>query len=188
MGLYEDALGEFRICLDSEPRRFDSLYLMGICARDLSRLDESVNYFEQALATAGISGERLVGVYFDLSFAQEGIGEIERAIASVQKVLEVDAEFPGAQDRLAELEAGGASSPSLGEPGEVYESFDDLFEDDDEDGDVEMAQAVPTEAFESFDDVIEDAERVIESEQETSDPEADTKSAKKPGRKKISFV
>ena len=37
MGLFEDALGEFRVCLDSKARRFDSLHLMGVlCARSLA--------------------------------------------------------------------------------------------------------------------------------------------------------
>jgi len=192
MGLYEDAIGEFRICLDSESRRFDSLHLMGICARDLSRFEDSVNYFEQALATAEILEERLVGVYFELSFAQEGLGDVGRATASVRKVLEIDADFPAARERLATLEAGSSSSPVLDEPNTEYESFDELFEDDDDDagGDVAMVEAVPTETFESFEDVIADAERAIEAEESASGEGSggETGSAKKPVRKKISFV
>ena len=38
MGLFEDAIGEFKICLEAPGRRFDSLYLMGLCARDLTAL------------------------------------------------------------------------------------------------------------------------------------------------------
>ncbi len=189
MGLYEDAIGEFRICLDSAARRFDSLYLMGICARELSRFDDSVNYFEQALALPDIPVLRLAGVYFDLSIAQEGIGEIERACVSVRRVVEIDAGFPGAEERRAALEAGGAASPKLGEPGEVFESFDDLFDDDDDEGgDVAMVEAVPAETFESFDDVIEEAEAALEPDEAPPDPKADSHSARKTGRKRISFV
>ena len=201
MGLYEDAIGEFRVCLDSPARRFDSLYLMGICTRELSRFDDSVNHFEQALALPDIPAERLSGVYFDLSIAQEGIGEIERACASVQKVIQIAPDFPGASERLASLEAGRTTSPKLGEPGEGFESFDDLFGDDDDDdegGDLAMAEAVPAEAFESFGDLIEDAEAVFESEEAPPDsdsdpdpepdPNANSQSARKSGRKRISFV
>ena len=187
MELYEDAIGEFRVCLDSPTRRFDSLYLMGICARELSCFDDSVNHFEQALALPDIPVERLAGVYFDLSIAQEGIGEVERAHASVQKVIEIDSSFPGASERLASLEAAGTTSPKLAEPSDGFESFDELFEDD-EDGDVAMVEAVPAEAFESVDEVTEDAEAVLEHEETASDPDADSKSAKKTGRKRISFV
>jgi tetratricopeptide (TPR) repeat protein len=194
MELYEDAIGEFRFCLDSEARRFDSLYLMGICTRELSRFDDAVNHFEQALALPDIPAERLASVYFDLSFAQEGIGDIERACASLKAVLEIDASFPGANERLAELDTSGTTSPKLGEPGEGFESFDELFDDDDDDevGDAAMIEAVPVEAFESFDDVVEDAETSppVEEIRPEPDPDADSssRSAKKSGRKRISFV
>ena len=217
MGLYEDAIGEFRVCLDSGARRFDSLYLMGICARELSRCDDAVNHFEQALALPEIPSERLSGVYFDLSLAQEGIGQMDRACDSVQKVLELDENFPGAKERLAELEAGGTTSPKLGEPGEGFESFDELFDRDEgnEAGDAAISEAVPAEAFESFDDVIEEAEAVVEPEEPKaakqpkqpkqrkqpkkpkqvepdpepeSDPDENAKSSSKKRRKKISFI
>jgi len=192
MELYEDAIGEFRFCLDSPDRRFDSLYLMGICTRELSRFEDAVNHFEQALALPEIPAERLAGVYFDLSIAQEAIGEIERACGSLKKVIEIEPDFPGASERLASLEAGGATPPKLGEPGEGFESFDELFSDDDDDegGDVAMVEAVPAEAFESFDDVIEDAETLSEDQQDSPkpDPDENSQSARKTGRKRISFV
>lgn len=201
MGLYEDAIGEFRICLDSPTRRFDSLYLMGICARDLSRFADSVNHFEQALALPKIPSERLAGVYFDLALAHVGAGETDRACDCLRQTIEFDASFPGAAERLAELEAGAVTSPQLAEPGEVFESFDDLFEaEDDEGGDDEIAEAIPAEAFESFDDVVAEAEALPDAEVVEAEPEnaavsdeaapsdAETKSRKKSGRKKISFV
>ena len=201
MGLYEDAIGEFRICLDSPTRRFDSLYLMGICARDLSRFADSVNHFEQALALPKIPSERLAGVYFDLALAHVGAGETDRACDCLRQTIEFDASFPGAAERLAELEAGAETSPQLAEPGEVFESFDDLFEaEDDEGGDDEIAEAIPAEAFESFDDVVAEAEALPDAEVVEAEPEnaavsdeaapsdAETKSRKKSGRKKISFV
>jgi tetratricopeptide (TPR) repeat protein len=199
MGLYEDALGEFRVCLNSDARRFDSLHLMGICARDLLRFNDAVNHLEQALALPDISIERLAGVYFDLAAAHSGAGETERACATLRQTLELDDSFPGAADQLAELELAleGMSSPKLAEDGEAFESFDDLFtEDDDEGGDEAMAKAVPAEAYESFDDVIAEAEASIEDEemQETGKVEEavladeETKSTRKTGRKKISFV
>jgi tetratricopeptide (TPR) repeat protein len=170
---------------------------MGICTRELSRFDDSVNHFEQALALPGIAAERLTGVYFDLSFAQEALGDTQRAYASVQKVIEIDARFPGANERLAELGSGGSTSPKLADPGEGFESFDDLFGDDDDDdegGDAAMVEAVPAQAFESLEDVAEDAETNLESDVVSSEPEPEpepdpnSRSARKTGRKRISFV
>ena len=196
MGLYDDAIGEFRVCLDSEARRFDSLHLMGVCARDLSRFGDAVNHLEQALALPEIPTERLAGVYFDLAAAHVGAGEIERARASLRQTIEFDGSFPGAAEQLAELEASGDSAPPVAETGEVFESFDELFvEDGDEGGDQAMVEAVPVETFESFDDVIAEAEADVipAAEPVTEDEKADsagddTQSSSKSGRKRISFV
>jgi len=159
MGLYDDAIAEFRFCLDSPNRRFDSLYLMGLCARDLARHEDAVSHLEQALALPDLPEDRMAGVYFDLSIAEEGVGDLERASGSMRRVLEIDPEFPGAADRLAALETGETTTPELGEPGEAFESFDDLFEDDDDEGDGALAEVVGSE---SFDDVVSEAEVVLD--------------------------
>lgn len=192
MGLFEDAIGEFRVCLDSEARRFDSLYLMGLCARDLSQFDAAVSHLEQALALPEIPSARLAGVYFDLSLAHEGAGDLERARASIESVLEIDADFPGAAQRLAALRAGGSSVPDLGQPGERFESFDDLFDgDEDESGDDEIVASVPAEAYASLDEVASEVEAELDDDPfestESTEPD-DTQSRRKGGRKKISFV
>ncbi|MAG29811.1 MAG: hypothetical protein CL908_02820 [Deltaproteobacteria bacterium] len=205
MELYADAIGEFRVCLESETRRFDSLYLMGLCARDLLRFDDAVNHLEQALGLPEIPEDRMAGVYFDLSIAQEGAGDAARALATLRRVIELEPGFPGAADRLVALEAGASSRPQLGEPGEAFESFDELFEDDDEAGDHAMAEGVTAETFESFDDVVSEAEAVFAeaealeneadsvavdtaSDESQPDPDQDSKSSSKSGRNKISFI
>jgi tetratricopeptide (TPR) repeat protein len=192
MGLFEDAIGEFRVCLDSEARRFDSLYLMGLCARDLSQFDAAVSHLEQALALPEIPSARLAGVYFDLSLAHEGSGDLERARASIESVLEIDADFPGAAQRLAALRAGGPATPEVGQPGERFESFDDLFDgDEDESGDDEVVASVPAEAYASLDEVASEVEAELDEDpfESTGSTEPDdTQSRRKGGRKKISFV
>jgi tetratricopeptide (TPR) repeat protein len=190
MGLFEDAIGEFRVCLDSPARRFDSLYLMGICARELGRFEDAVNHLEQALALPEIPTEKLAGVYFDLSRAQHGAGDLERACASARRVIELEPDFPGAAERLASLESGESTSPKLGKPGEMFESFDELFDDDDADegGDEAMVEAVPVETFESFDDIVSEADEDVDEVTDSGLSNGDSQTSRKSGRKKISFV
>ena len=210
MGLFDDAIAEFRMCLGSAERKFDSLYLMGLCARDLERWDDAINHLEQALSLPDLQEERMAGVYFDLSVAHEGAGDLPRAASIVRRVLELEPDFPGAQERLDRLESGATSMPDLGKPGEVYESFDDLFDadGDDEDGDTGMAEAAPAETFESFEDVVDmtdeieagdEAEPIAETEPlaevelaeeppSTSESSPTQGGSKKSGRRKISFV
>ncbi len=210
MGLFADAIAEFRYCLDAPERRFDSLYLMGLCSRDLGRFDDSVAHLEQALALPDLPEDRTTGVYFDLALAQQGMGDVARAIHSLERVIEADPDFPDAADRLEALRADETTSPELGEPGDGFESFDELFdEQDDTQGDAAVAQAASVETFESFDDLVSEAEAVIgdeveassdggeavavaelidEGEETTTSPEDTGSATRRGGRKKISFV
>lgn len=199
MGLYEDAIGEFKLCLESPRRRFDSLFLMGLCARDLGRVVDAVHHLEQALALPNLPEDRLAGVFFELALAQAVAGDLERARANMRRVLELDPRFPNAAEKLAGFEAQAKSTEPPASPASTdaadFESFDDLFAEDPELA--EDAGAPPVESFESFDDVVSDVEvpasRAVESppaEQPAPDTTADPRgqSGRKGPRKKISFV
>jgi pilus assembly protein FimV len=204
MGLLEDAIGEFRVCLESPERLVQSLHMMGLCALDLSRPTDAVSHFEQALATEGLPGETRAAIGFDLGRAFEAAGDLGRAKSALDAVAEIDPAFPGLHERLATLAeetSGAAAAPA----GEELEALDDVSED-----------ALPAgEAFESFDDVITEAEAEAVAADQTEDatpvpddatpvpdddtpvprepqtPDADSSgsSGRRPGRrKKISFV
>ncbi len=193
MGLFDDALAEFRVCLNCPTRRFDSLCLMGLCALEVGRCADAVSHLEQALATPDLPTERQAGVYFDLSRAYEANGDRPRAKSALENVQQLDASFPGVAERLAELEeAGDDEVPlELQSEDEEYESFDDLIAEQDDDAE----EPSEPEVFESFDDVLAEAEAVVESAERAGEasasaaPELDSRSGKRPGRKKkISFV
>ena len=203
MGLFEDAIGEFKICLEAPGRRFDSLYLMGLCARDLNRYTDAVHHLEQALALPDLPNDRLAGVFFDLSIAQSLAGDRERARANMKRVLELEPRFPNAAEKLAELDtpiaraSGAVPNAAAGAAGteQNFESFDDLFAEDEE-----AAEEATIESFESFDDVVSDVDATppelmptptaVEEPEPlappTAEPEAQT--PRKAARKKISFV
>jgi tetratricopeptide (TPR) repeat protein len=203
MGLFEDAIGEFKICLEAPSRRFDSLYLMGLCARDLQRYGDAVHHLEQALALPDLPGDRLAGVFFDLAISQALAGDRDRARANMRRVLELDPRFPNAASRLAELEAPASEASTSFAVGEDaggsqnFESFDDLFSEE------ASAEAPAVESFESFDDVVSDVEAIpVETAVErpatptaspaasepAPSPDSNARSPRKGGRKKISFV
>lgn len=201
MGLFEDAIGEFKICLEAPSRRFDSLYLMGLCARDLERYGDAVHHLEQALALPDLPGDRTAGVFFDLSIAQSLAGDRDRARANMRRVLELDPSFPNAAQKLAELESAASATPPIaveaGGARSGFESFDDLFSED-ESG---LEPAV-VESFESFDDIVSDVEAtpvaappakpppppLPAASEPTSPSDSNTQSGRKSARKKISFV
>lgn len=159
MGLYEDAIAEFRVCLDSANRRLESLHMMGLSAYDLGRYADAVHHLEQALSTPELAENRKVGIYFDLGRAHEASGDLGRAEGVYLEVEALDASFPGLRARLESVRSGGGGEPlQLASEGE-FESFRDLFSGDDDEP--EPADEPAGEVFENFDDVITDVEAEI---------------------------
>jgi pilus assembly protein FimV len=199
MGLLDDAIDEFRCCLECPNRRFESLYMMGLCTFDLGRVRDAVSHLEQALATPDLPEERMVGVQFDLGRAYQAIGDAARARDLYQTVQRIDSSFPEIEEQLASVqvaEEGEEAALELQEPAEnEYESFDDLMSDDDDDPDEEIVEA---ETFESFDDLVTEAGREIdeatvemtsESESGREDvPDPPSRPSSSDRKKKISFV
>ncbi|NNL67715.1 MAG: tetratricopeptide repeat protein, partial [Myxococcales bacterium] len=147
MGLFEDAIGEFRVAMTAPSRKLDCLAMMGLCALDLGRADDAVNHLEQALALPDLDDARMAGLRFDLGRAFEQKRDLDRTRELWEQVKAFDAGFQDVSERLETL-GQGDSSPSLGEldpdgidePGEAFESFDDLIAEaeadfDSEDGD-----------------------------------------------------
>jgi tetratricopeptide (TPR) repeat protein len=204
MGLYDDAVGEFRMCLDSDDHRFQSLSMMGLCAFEVGRLQDAINHFEQALASEGLAQEQQAGVNFDLGRAHVSSGDSERARAAFERVKELDASFPGVDDQLDALASGGAEAAlELQDESDEWESFDDIMGDDDADDVVDAEPEPEGETFESFDDVITEAEAIVDAEpieEDNGDVELDvpaepeppapedTPSPRRVRKKKISFV
>jgi tetratricopeptide (TPR) repeat protein len=200
MELYDDAIGEFRMCLDSPSWKLGSLHMMGLCALDLGRAQDATNHLEQALATPDLPPEQQAGLQFDLGRALEVVGDLDRARSAYEAALAADPELPGVQERLDSLGDSPAAGVEMAEDGgESFESFDDLVAEaqDEDDDDTEQ-----TESFESFDDVITEAEAepvaspaetVLEVE-EIAEPLEEPDSAETPDaspkkrKKKISFV
>jgi len=140
MGLFEDAISEFRVAIESPARQLDCLALMGLCALDLGRAGDAVGHLEQALAMPGLDEARLSGLRFDLGRAFELQGDLGRARAAWEQVLALDADFPEVKERLAglgqadEMPSLGELDPDLSGDGEVFESFDDLIAEAEADG------------------------------------------------------
>lgn len=153
MGLFEDAIGEFRVALESPKRRIDCLHMLGLCALDLKRPQDAVAHLEQALALPGVPELQQTAIRYDLGRAFESAGDVGRARAAYQAVAQVERDFQDVEERLARLAAGlaGSDEPTLDDgasavgapPAEAFESFDDLIAEAQETGEEEDAPPPP---------------------------------------------
>ncbi|MCZ6785283.1 MAG: tetratricopeptide repeat protein [Proteobacteria bacterium] len=184
MGLYEDAIAEFRVCLGSPDRLVDSLSMMGLCALDLDRPGDAVSHLEQALATDGLRDETRAGLSFDLGRSLQALGDTDRARSAFATVVEIEPDFPGVAAAIASLDQAPAETVDaveLSDDPDGFESFEELMEEAPEEA----------ETFESFDDVITEAEAEAVEPEGEAPPAAKSDGArdrKPPRKKKISFV
>jgi tetratricopeptide (TPR) repeat protein len=203
MELYDDAMGEFQICLDSASHKLESLHMMGLCAIDLERFSDASNHLEQALSSEELPTQKEAGLRFDLARSFEAQEDFARAKDAFEAAKAADDTLPGIDDciarvdeRLVSDEAPIELEPSA-DANEGFENFDDLVAE----VEAEDAAAASEETFESFDDAIVEAEaegvfanddaasnepEAVE-EQPSDEPEPEP-TKKKRRKKRISFV
>jgi tetratricopeptide (TPR) repeat protein len=154
MGLFEDAIGEFRYALGSPSRRVDALQMMGLCAIDLGRGQDAVGHLEQALASPEVPGEREAPLRYELGRAYQVLGDRVRALDAFRRVRELAPDYQDVAERIAALASGADAPEPAGapeSPDEAFESFDDV---------VAAAAADPAPdapRYETFDDLLAEA-------------------------------
>jgi tetratricopeptide (TPR) repeat protein len=153
MGLFEDAIGEFRHALGDPARKLGCLHLLAVCAIELGRSADAIAHLSEALAGGALPGEQEAALRLDLGRAYRASGERARARSEYEAVRAVAPGFADVERLLTELEAESAAPlPDSVASTEAFESFDDLIEDG-------PPAADPTPAapkLESFDELISD--------------------------------
>ena len=130
MELLDDAIAEFRYCLESPEWRLQSLQMIGLSSLDLGRPSDAVSHFEQALSAPELSDTQKAGLFFDFGRAQAALGESDAAYNSFDRVRGLDPGFAGLDDQVASLPP---RTPGSEEVEEKFEDFEDLmaeFKDD----------------------------------------------------------
>jgi tetratricopeptide (TPR) repeat protein len=213
MGLFDDAIGEFRYALASLDRRIDALHMMSLCALEVGRPQDAVAHLEQALASPDVPADRDTALRYDLGRAYEAAGDRDRALDCLRRVRERDGSFADVVERIQALESGTlAMERPDGDLAEAYESFDDLIaeaegsgpgvqdaepEPDEPEGDGGPEIPLCAETTVSFgeggpraDEADAPPESVDSTEAEGPAPEADSAagSPRRRKRRKVSFV
>jgi tetratricopeptide (TPR) repeat protein len=166
MGLFDDALGEFRVALQGPNHKLQCLHMMGLCALDLGRGADAVAHLEQALALPDLPADQQMALRFDLGRAYEAEGDRARARAAWEAVAAHDPDFCDVREHLAGLDAEPEEEEA--EAGEAFESFDDLMSESLADEAEAAPKAKPAESYESFEDFMGgDGDEPEEAEDET---------------------
>ncbi len=125
MGLFDDAMIEFRAAAGSPTRRLACLHMLGQCALELGRADQAVAQLREALAHRGLSQDQQLPMRFDLGRAFEALGDVSQARTAWEAVAALDPAFADVEERLERL---GEEKP---EAAQDFESFEDVLAESD---------------------------------------------------------
>jgi pilus assembly protein FimV len=109
MGLLDDAIGEFSIPQDGEPKFADSRYMLGLCYMEKGEFEKAIIEIEYALAyqkRMGKDENALIEMRYDLGLAFQGAGNIDSAQKEFQKVSSINPLFRDIASKLAEIKKG----------------------------------------------------------------------------------
>jgi tetratricopeptide (TPR) repeat protein len=115
MGLLDDAISEFIMTPEDEPKFMQSRYMLGLCYLEKGDYENAIAEILQAVRQADRSGVALsdrIGMNYDLGLAYQGVGNRDGAIAQFQKVYAADRKYRDIADKIRELQDGQAISPS----------------------------------------------------------------------------
>jgi tetratricopeptide (TPR) repeat protein len=106
MGLYDNAIAEFKAAASDPRRKIDCLTLEGICYRDKGDIDRAEEVFISARLQSGLSGEELLSLNYELALLYETGGWQEKALHLYRQVRAADPAFRDVAQKILLLQGG----------------------------------------------------------------------------------
>ena len=117
MGLYEEALNEFRVASAGDDYRAKAFEMAGQCHLEIEDFEDALEAFRRALRERTKEDPEYPGLCFNLGRALDGLGQTEEAQQSYAEVAALNPEFPGLKDKMSNPGSGQPDEP-VGGPGE----------------------------------------------------------------------
>ncbi|KAF0218921.1 MAG: hypothetical protein FD174_2437 [Geobacteraceae bacterium] len=105
MGLYDDAIAEFRIAALDPVRMIDCLTLQGICCRDKGDTGRAEEVFKEGVTLQG-TAEELSSLRYELALLYEATGRMEEALQLYREVRGATPDFRDTARKIAVLQGG----------------------------------------------------------------------------------
>lgn len=106
MGLYRDALEEFRFAARTPQRRIDALLLQGVCYRESDEPERARELLLSVLEEGGLSLVESASIMYELALLAEGESDREEACRFYR---ETQVHLPGFRDVLARMTSLGCA-------------------------------------------------------------------------------
>jgi tetratricopeptide (TPR) repeat protein len=109
MGLLDDAVGEFLLTPEGEPKFVQSRYMLGLCYMEKGDYHNAIIEIQNALNYSESSGgkqQERIEMHYDLGLAYQGEGNREGALAQFQRVHDANPGYRDTAAKLKELKKG----------------------------------------------------------------------------------
>ena len=109
MGLLDDAISEFNMTSEGEPKFIQSRYMLGLCYLEKEDYETAITEIQNALGYSysfGEASEERIGMHYDLGLAFQGVGNHASALEEMQKVLTLDPTYREVETKVQELQQG----------------------------------------------------------------------------------
>jgi tetratricopeptide (TPR) repeat protein len=109
MGLLDDAISEFNMTNEGEPKFIQSRYMLGLCYLEKEDYETAILEIQNALGYSysfGEASEERTGMHYDLGLAYRGIGNTQAALEELQKVYSLDPTYREVSSKIRELQEG----------------------------------------------------------------------------------
>lgn len=133
MGLIDDAIGEFRLCLANSSRVCIAETMIGLCHIEKNEIAEAISHFKKGLYADHKTDREELGLYFELGRAYELLHDPKEALYYYQKVQKRDGSFRKVDaliDALSNPQAPVVNTPPDFGQDDIDRAFDDLMGED----------------------------------------------------------
>ena len=103
MGLYDDAVREFKISMQDGSFEFDAAVRLGLCSMSTGSPGDAIGYYLKALKVEGRSDEERKGLFYELGLAYDRAGSTDEALEMFRSVYEMDHGYREAADKVKDL-------------------------------------------------------------------------------------
>lgn len=109
MGLLDDAVSEFNMTNEGEPKFIQSRYMLGLCYLEKGDYETAILEIQNALGYSysfGEASEDRIGMHYDLGLAFQGVGNNPSSLEEFQKVFAMDPSYRDVATKIQELQQG----------------------------------------------------------------------------------
>ncbi len=118
MGLLDDAIEEFRICLSNRNMQAKALIMIGVCYIAKNELDTGAQILARAFKDIKEEerNKLAASMYFEIGSMYEDRAELEKSLRFFRKALELDPTYKNVQEKVMELVEEGIEPASDEDP------------------------------------------------------------------------